>query len=129
MKSKYSISYFIFISSTIVALVVAFAMSASIQNRYIVQEKQLQQAELEAIPDPIVNSNSNDVVNDTVTDGYYIGVEGNHIVVYLADKKTVFEETEIDVTLLDEEVYEEIQKGKYIKSTKELYGFLENYSS
>ena len=129
MKPKCSISYFVFICSAMLALIVAFALSATIRNHSIVQEQQLEQVKSVPIPDPTVNSNSNDVVNDVVTKGYYIGVQGNYIVVYLYDGKTVFEETEIDVTLLEEDVYKEIVSGKYIESTKELYGFLENYSS
>ena len=48
---------------------------------------------------------------------------------YLSDKETVYEFTEIPVNDLPEEIQQEIATGKYIPTVKELYAFLENYSS
>lgn len=62
-------------------------------------------------------------------EGYYIcGLHG-YIVVYLNDKKTIFEVTNIALTHLPKELQEEIKDGKYVETEEELYGFLENYSS
>ena len=49
--------------------------------------------------------------------------------VYLADRSTIYEFTEIPVTDLPEEVQQEVAEGKYVGTVKELYAFLENYSS
>ena len=49
--------------------------------------------------------------------------------VYFSDKKTPYEYTDIHYDELPELLRQEIRNGKYIESTAELYGFLENYSS
>ena len=51
------------------------------------------------------------------------------VVVYLEDKKTIYEFTEIPLSDLPEEVRQEIAQGKQIATAEELYAFLENYSS
>ena len=45
------------------------------------------------------------------------------------DKTTLYQLTNISLTSLPGEVQGEIQEGKYIETEKELYAFLENYSS
>ena len=52
-----------------------------------------------------------------------------YVVVYLSDKKTAYEYTDILYDVLPATIREEIRNGKYMESTEELYGFLENYSS
>ena len=52
-----------------------------------------------------------------------------YIVVYLSDKKTPYEYTDILYDQLPERLRDEIRNGKYVEGQKELYGFLENYSS
>ncbi len=61
--------------------------------------------------------------------GYYICLKAGQIVVYEADKKTIFEYTDIVYDGLPEDLQEEIAEGKYIADQKALYSFLENYSS
>ena len=60
---------------------------------------------------------------------YYLKDLDCLVVVYRSDKKTVFETTGIALRSLPEKLSREIQEGKYIKSEKELYSFLENYST
>lgn len=62
-------------------------------------------------------------------EGYYLCEMQGFVVVYLDDKKTIYEMTEIPLTDLPEEVQQEVSAGKYIPTQEELYGFLENYSS
>ena len=62
-------------------------------------------------------------------EGYYLCEMQGFVVVYLNDKQTIYEMTEIPLTDLPEEVQQEIAAGKYIATKEELYGFLENYSS
>lgn len=62
-------------------------------------------------------------------DTYYLAERNGYVVVYLSDKKTVYEYTSIELSQLPETVKKEIQNGKVISGTQSLYGFLENYSS
>ena len=62
-------------------------------------------------------------------DCYYLMEVNGYIVVYFSDKKTPYEYTDILYDELPELLRQEIRNGKYIESTAELYGFLENYSS
>lgn len=62
-------------------------------------------------------------------DGFYLMELHGFVAVYLSDKKTIYEFTEIPLTDLPEEVQQEVSEGKYINTQKELYAFLENYSS
>ena len=62
-------------------------------------------------------------------DCYYLMEVNGYVVVYLSDKKTAYEYTDILYDELPATIREEIRNGKYMESTEELYGFLENYSS
>ena len=62
-------------------------------------------------------------------EGYYLCEMQGFVVVYLSDRKTIYEMTEIPLSDLPEEVQQEVAAGKYIATRDELYGFLENYSS
>lgn len=62
-------------------------------------------------------------------DGYYLMQKDGFVIVCLQDKKTVYEYTSIEVSTLPITIQNEIKNGKYIESLKEVYGFLENYSS
>ncbi len=62
-------------------------------------------------------------------DCYYLYEINGYVVVFLSDKKTAYEYTDILVDELPKSLSTEIQNGKYIKNMEELYGFLENYSS
>lgn len=61
--------------------------------------------------------------------GYYLFEKNGFIVVYLNDKKTVYEYTNILYDELPPILQSEIRNGKYVKNLEELYGFLENYTS
>lgn len=60
---------------------------------------------------------------------YYLYEVNGYVVVFLSDKKTPYEYTDIVYEELPELLRTEIKNGKYIEGTEELYGFLENYSS
>ena len=64
-----------------------------------------------------------------ITCAYYLKELNGYVVVYLSDKKTVYEYTDISLEDLPENLQKEIQNGKYIETSESLYGFLENYSS
>lgn len=60
---------------------------------------------------------------------YYLTVRNGYVVVYLSDKQTLFEYTDILLTDLPADLQEELKTGKTITGEEKLYGFLENYSS
>ena len=61
--------------------------------------------------------------------GYQLQVEEGYIVVYENSQNQVFEYTDIPLESLPKELQGEVLLGKQIKTTDELYNFLENYSS
>lgn len=60
---------------------------------------------------------------------YYLTEEQGCVCIYQNDKKTLYENTSICINSLPKSLQEEIKNGKYIRTEKELYDFLENYSS
>lgn len=62
-------------------------------------------------------------------DCYYLMEVNGYVVVYLSDKTTPYEYTDIKFDGLPAELQSEIKNGKYMEDAKALYGFLENYSS
>ncbi len=59
---------------------------------------------------------------------YRIGEENGHVAVYREDG-VVYEYTDIELEMLPTEVADEVRRGITLENKKELYGFLENYSS
>ena len=62
-------------------------------------------------------------------EGYYICELHGFVVVYLGNRTTIYELTEIPTDELPDDVAAEVKAGKYAASEGELYAFLENYSS
>lgn len=60
---------------------------------------------------------------------YYLAELNGYVVVYLSDKRTVYEYTDIPVEELPEDVRAQVREKMKIEGTDKLYGFLENYSS
>lgn len=61
--------------------------------------------------------------------GFFLVNENHYVVVYQKDLQNVYMNTDIPVEELPENLQEEIIKIKYIENEKELYNFLESYSS
>lgn len=66
---------------------------------------------------------------ESLDDFYWIKEEDGYVVVYYADKKTIFDFTTIPVKNLPLAVQMDIDEGKRVSSLSQVYGFLENYSS
>lgn len=66
---------------------------------------------------------------DTSDYKYWLKDLDGNIVVYKADKTTVYFNTDISTSLLPEEEKKQIEEGKFIKNIHELYNYLESYSS
>ncbi len=62
-------------------------------------------------------------------EGYYLLVQSHYIMVYEADKKTLFLPTDIVLESLPESLQREIIAGKRMTDEQEVYNFLESYSS
>lgn len=62
-------------------------------------------------------------------EGFFLVNENHCVVVYQHDLQNVYLTTDIKVNELPEELRSEILRMKYIESEKELYNFLESYSS
>lgn len=60
---------------------------------------------------------------------FYLKEEAGYVMVYEQDKSTLYEPTIIPISTLPEPLKSEISAGKYVKTLKELYSFLENYST
>ena len=61
--------------------------------------------------------------------GYYLFSKGDEVAVYLADKKTLFFETGIEMAELPIQIQAQISTGKYFEEEESLYSFLESYTS
>lgn len=60
---------------------------------------------------------------------YYLIEEFGYVNIYLADRETIYEYTNITMDMLPAALQSEISEGKGMASERELYDFLENYSS
>lgn len=125
MKNKYGIGFFT--TAIIAILVITCAYQLSFQK---VKEHAQEQARAEA------KEQADEAEELVAADGealkedcYYLMEVNGYLVVYLSDKTTPYEYTDILYDELPAMLREEIRNGKYIESTEELYGFLENFSS
>lgn len=82
---------------------------------------------------PVLDSSESDAFNEeeevSKQKGFFVAVYQNRIIVYLEDKKTVYEYTNIDTQRLPQELRSKLSDGFYIPNEEELYHFLESYSS
>lgn len=60
---------------------------------------------------------------------YYVFVENSYLTIYLEDKTTLYDYTNIKITTLPEYIQKEVVNGLKIESQKALYEFLETYTS
>ncbi|HIT66448.1 MAG TPA: hypothetical protein IAB61_04290 [Candidatus Merdisoma merdipullorum] len=82
-----------------------------------------EKAEASVDPEGVVNENEQE------SHEYYLVEEDGRVTIYRIDGTTLFEYTGITVDSLPEKLGEEISQGKRLSGEKELYDFLENYSS
>lgn len=60
---------------------------------------------------------------------YYLAIMQNKVVVYRADSKTIYMETDISADELPPEVQQELVQRRVVNTEEDLYDFLESYSS
>ncbi len=66
---------------------------------------------------------------DSTDTGYYVCAENQYVVVYYADKRTVYDATGIPVKNLSEADQQKLAEGFCIESEEELFSLLESYTS
>ena len=127
MKKKYGIGFLVVLCIILIGVSVVYDVSyRSAKKREEARLKTEQtQAESSAKTQAAVEAKGKAVEDD----GYYLAEKNGYVVVYLKDKKTAYEYTDILFSELPETIQKEIKNGKYIENTQALYGFLENYSS
>lgn len=129
MNKKYGIGFFI------VSILAVMILSGAFQFSYHrAKEKAEQEAESKRYSADLSQKNTDDELIEAKgtalkEDCYYLMEVNGYIVVYLSDKKTPFEYTDIRYDELPPVLREEIRNGKYMENAEELYGFLENYTS
>ena len=124
MKTKYVIGLLA------AFLLIAALLAAGYQISYRhVMDRQAAAAEEEAATESIAAEGEAVKEEKSEGDGYWISQLQGYVTVYLSDRTTIYEMTEIPLSDLPEEVRQEIAAGKYVAARDELYGFLENYSS
>ena len=102
----------------------------SLGERVAAQEREQEERTAQEQPERTEASAAPDsVVNDTGSHEYYLVEEDGRVTIYRIEGRTLFEYTGITVDSLPEELQGEIAHGKRVSGEKELYDFLENYSS
>ncbi len=132
MRNKYGIGFF---GIMIVALMlVTGAYQLSYQRAK--EQSEVRVAEKTRTRDDVTVTTPEPAPATVAADGqalkedcYYLMEVNGYVVVYLSDKKTPYEYTDIKYDDLPAELRDEIRNGKYMEDAKTLYGFLENYSS
>ena len=122
MRKKYGIGFYLVLFVGVCLLEIGYRWSSHLaDNRVKMQAAQREIAE---------NARSTEADGTAEKNtGYYLKELHGYVVVYLSDQKTIYQYTDILIQELPEHLASEIQNAKYIDSTEELYGFLENYSS
>lgn len=119
MKMRYCIGFF----AAIFFLVSMIGIGYQLSYRYAV-ERQQAKVELAQNEESVTTKGSAEK-----NMGYYLCELHGYVVVYLSDKTTIFEFTDISLDELPDNIQEEIRSGKFLETEDALYGFLENYSS
>ena len=74
------------------------------------------------------------VIRKTIRDideiyNYYVVSEDSIIKIYHSDQTTLFADTGIDISNIDEEYKKDLENGFYIETIHELYNYLESITS
>ena len=116
MKQKYYIGFFVAVFVFVSMIGIGYQMS----YRYAMDKRLTVVQEEEPVPEKEESVTTKGTAEKN--EGYYLcELEGDH--------ETIYEMTEIPLDALPETVQEEVKDGKFVETARELYGFLENYSS
>lgn len=120
MKLKYCIGFI----SAIFILTLLIGIGSQLSYEYALEKKEAKIEENRKIEESVTTKGA--AKKNT---GYYLVERNGYVLVCLSDRSTIYEYTDILVEELPDSVQDEVKRGKYIETTQELYGFLENYSS
>ena len=124
MGKKYGIG--IFTIALVIMAVVTYGYRAEYRySQELVEEGKKEQTENSISQEKTV-STQGDAQKDEL---YYLKDLNGYVVVYMNDRTTVYEYTNILISDLPDTYQNEIKNGMIIEGTEKLYGFLENYSS
>ena len=134
MKNKYSIGFFVAAMAAVVALSGAYRFSYEKAKAKAAEElaENEKKKELQTEETTGKRTQHGSILADGQAlkeDCYYLMEVNGYVVVYLSDRKTPYEYTDILYDELPAILRQEIRNGKYLEGSEELFGFLENYSS
>ena len=139
MKNKYTIGFFVAAMAAVVALSGAYRFSyekakakAAEELKIEIQAENEKKKELQTEETTGKRTQHGSISADGQAlkeDCYYLMEVNGYVVVYLSDRKTPYEYTDILYDELPAILRQEIRNGKYLEGSEELFGFLENYSS
>lgn len=111
MKSSTKYRIFLFLCMMVVLLILFSAYQLKIGRQEKIKTKEKVLTEKQEEP------------------GYVLKIEDGRIVIYEDKGNQLFDVTNIKSSELPAEIREKIKKGYYLRNLKELFDFLENYSS
>ncbi|MGN0404441.1 MAG: hypothetical protein ACI4F1_04405 [Bariatricus sp.] len=124
MEKKYGIG--LFTAALVLMAVITYGYRAEYRySQELVEEEKKEQAENSISQEKTVSTQGDAQKEER----YYLRELNGYVVVYMNDRTTVYEYTNILVSDLPEAYQDEIKNGMIVEGTDKLYGFLENYSS
>lgn len=124
MGKKYGIGLFT------IALVLMAVLTYGYRAEYRYSQELVEEGEKEQTENSISQEKTVSTQGDAQKDElYYLKDLNGYVVVYMNDRTTVYEYTNILISDLPDTYQNEIKNGMIIEGTEKLYGFLENYSS
>ncbi len=125
MRNKYGIGFFATVLILALAVTFAYQFSYRIAREKAEERIQAKEEAKQVQTEETVTADGHALKEDC----YYLKNVNGYVAVFLSDKETVYEYTDIICEELPKKVQEELVNGKYIETQEALYGFLENYSS
>lgn len=114
----------IFCVAAVIALIFALGIKGNPVKKDVSPETEIiVETEIPIDTEPVLT------VNQNISYKYVIIEEGDYLTVYYADRRTVYEYTDIRYSDLEDTIRQKIRKGYWIEDEEQLYGFLENYDS
>ena len=124
MGKKYGIGLFT------IALVLMAVVTYGYRAEYRYSQELVEEGEKEQTENSISQEKTVSTQGDAQKDElYYLKDLNGYVVVYMNDRTTVYEYTNMLISDLPDTYQNEIKNGMIIEGTEKLYGFLENYSS
>lgn len=113
-----------------IALVLMAVVTYGYRAEYRYSQELVEEGEKEQTENSISQEKTVSTQGDAQKDElYYLKDLNGYVVVYMNDRTTVYEYTNILISDLPDTYQNEIKNGMIIEGTEKLYGFLENYSS